>query len=954
MSEFDPSLMEDLIAESKEHLDAIEPDLMQLEETAGQASGEVINRVFRAVHSIKGGFGFFGLTHIKDLAHVMENVLGQARDGSLSMNAGIVDVLLTGLDKLRVLIADVDQSQTVPIETELAGLQAILDAFQEEPVANPSGPPSENVSGRSTASERGTSSGPPPEVPAAYFAAMELLETPGDDILGDEATEQLGECLRETCALAKGTDGKSRAEALLGGYEACRDSMGLDGLLREALALSLKELKGFLVVPPAPGDEDVSAAAPDKAAATVVTVAAPATATETATTVATPTARPAAAATGSMPGKTTPAAAATGSMPTKAGLAPQSLRVRVDLLDRLMNLAGELVLSRNQIKQVLGGKLQSCLGENQPLRRLQDQMAKSKTKLSSLDGAPSDAARWSAVVAREFSILESCLAQLLDQKLTGLPVLNSVVQDMDLVTSELQNGVMSTRMQPVGSVFSKFPRVIRDMNRKLGKQIELKIRGEGVELDKSIIEALGDPLTHLIRNSADHGVEPPEVRRAAGKPANGTLHLSARHEGGQVFVEIADDGAGIDPERVLAKAIERGLITPQAAADMSTREILRLIFAPGFSMAREVSDISGRGVGMDVVRSNIEKIGGSVDIESVVGQGTRIILRLPLTLAIMPALIVRNGGKTYAVPQVDIEELVRVRPGDTDRKIEHVRDNPVIRLRGVLLPLVSLGKALGDLPLSKGPADAPARRATNVLVLKAGPHRYGLVVDELQDSQEIVVKPLPDYLGGCRCYAGATIMGDGSVAMILDAGGTAVSANLRFGGRLDGSEQAGESSDRRIAAENESMLMVRNGTPETLAIPLSMVARVEKVSAQSIERVGQEEYLKYADYSMRLLRLEEYMSIQAPRRDQSEYFVVVPKQVRHPMGILVSAIEDIVEVSATLDRDTVAGPGVLGSITLDGRLLVCIDIHDLFERAAPQVYGPNRGRTASAPEGAAA
>ncbi len=921
MSDFDPSLMEDLIAESKEHLDTIEPDLMQLEETAGQASGEVINRVFRAVHSIKGGFGFFGLTHIKDLAHVMENVLGQARDGSLSMNAGIVDVLLTGLDKLRVLIADVDQSQTIPIETELAGLQAILDASQEEPVANPSGPPSENASGQSAASERGTSSGPPPEVPASYFAAMELLETPGDDILGEEATEQLGACLRDTCALATGTEGKSRAEALLGGYEACRDSMGLDGLLREALALNLKELKDYLIVPPAPGDEDVPAAA---------------------------------ASTGSMPAKTTPAATTTGSMPTKAGRAPESLRVRVDLLDRLMNLAGELVLSRNQIKQVLGGKLQTCLGENQPLRRLQDQVAKSKAKLSSLDGAPSDAARWSAVVAREFSILESCLAQLLDQKLTGLPVLNSVVQDMDLVTSELQNGVMSTRMQPVGSVFSKFPRVIRDMNRKLGKQIDLEIRGERVELDKSIIEALGDPLTHLIRNSADHGVEPPEVRRAAGKPANGTLHLSARHEGGQVFVEIADDGAGIDPERVVAKAIERGLITPQAAADMSTREILRLIFAPGFSMAREVSDISGRGVGMDVVRSNIERIGGSVDIESVVGQGTRIILRLPLTLAIMPALIVRNGGKTYAVPQVDIEELVRVRPGDTDRKIENVRDNPVIRLRGALLPLVSLTSALGDLPLSAGPASAPARRATNVLVLKAGPHRYGLVVDELQDSQEIVVKPLPDYLGECRCYAGATIMGDGSVAMILDAGGTAVSANLRFGGRLDGSEQGGESSDRRIAAESESMLMVRNGTPETLAIPLNMVARVEKISAQAIERVGQEEYLKYADYSMRLLRLEEYMSIQAPGRDQSEYFVVVPKQVRHPMGILVSAIEDIVEVSATLDRDTVAGPGVLGSITLDGRLLVCIDIHDLFERAAPQVYGPNRGRTTSAPEGAAA
>lgn len=945
MADLDDNLMDELIAESKEHLEAIEPDLMGLEENPDAVDAEAINRIFRAVHSIKGGFGFFSMNHIKNLAHSMENVMGMIRDGKLTVQPAIVDVLLSGADKLRVLIDDVHFSEDIPVEEEMAQLAKILTAEQEVP------PVSRQTD---SAPESADSASGSPE----YDEAISILNTPGSEALPDNVSDHLADLLHLVYDQVTG-EGKSLVEDILADQEACAKAMGLDGILREAIADKLQKVLPYLPISPTPvTTEQVT---PESTANKPVN-----------------------------PEKDVADKAQANRKSASAGHksagGAQSLRVKVNLLDKLMNLAGELVLSRNRIKQTMDDKLSSAMAASPQLGRFEKQLLASRKRIEDMVSTlVNESGQMPAVaVAKEFEKIDFSLRQLLDTSFSELPGLRGAVQDIDGVTSDLQSGIMGTRMQLVGSVFSKFPRVIRDMNKKLGKDIELSIKGEDVELDKSIIEALGDPLTHLIRNSADHGVEKPEVRKTAGKPTRGKIELAARHEGGQVYIEIIDDGAGIDPEKIKRKAIERNMLTEKDAGDLTEQEILRLIFAPGFSTATQVSDVSGRGVGMDVVRSNIEKIGGTVDIESTFGRGTRITLKLPLTLAIMPVLVIENEERVFAIPQVDIEELVHIRARDAAKRIESIHGKPVMRLREKLLPLVPLNEALGiagtymDLSGTRKPdrrngildrraseiaADIPAldegtingssdnrreddadrrhhrRSAFNVIVLRIGPNRYGLIVETLRDSEEIVVKPLPEYLKKCSAYAGVTIMGDGRIAMILDASGIAKKAQLRFGGDLE--EVVSAHSDRysrESMKEKQLLLLFQNATFERFAINLSMVKRIEKVKQGTIEKVGGKEYLKYKNSSLRLLRLHDFLPIKTPARESEDCYVIVPKFVQHPMGILVSAVEDVLETSASLDRETITGTGIMGSFVIDGALIIFLDVYGLFEAAEPDIY----------------
>ncbi len=921
MADFDDSLLDELIIESKEHLETIEPDLMELEENPKTVDPEAINRIFRAVHSIKGGFGFFSMKHIVELAHAMENVMGLIRDGELTVQSKIVDVLLSGADKLRVLIDDVQASEAIPINEEVKQLSGILN--EGLPVESADGPPE-------------------------FVEAMGVLNTPGPDRLADGPSNRLGELLRLLRDMAT-EPGRAVAEDILADYTAIVNAMGLDGYLREGVAEKLQKLLPFL--PQQSADEP---AATDEAAAVDE---APAT---------------------EKPPTPTPSARE----PTA-----QTLRVRVDLLDDLMNLAGELVLSRNRIKRALMDKLSSALAAGPRLIRLDQQLAASRNRLAGLARTAGDAhARALAVaVGQEFDRIDTSLRQLVDGRLSDFPALGSAEQDLNGVTSEIQAAVMGTRMQMVGTVFSKFPRVIRDMSRKLGKEIELSIQGENVELDKSIIEALGDPLTHLVRNSADHGVEAPEVREAAGKPARGRIELIARHEGGQVCIEITDDGAGINPEKIKKKAIERNLLSAKDAMEMTDREALRLIFAPGFSTAEQVSDLSGRGVGMDVVRSNIDKIGGSVEIESTPGRGSRIILSLPLTLAIMPALVIRNEGQDFAVPQGDIAELVRIRAQDAARQIESIHGRPVMRLRECVLPLVSLNDVLGidgtyfdsagirqpdrrrqildrrasefaptgsdvreESPENgddenprkiRGDRRSTRRSGFNIIVLRVGVNRYGLIVESLKDSEEIVVKPLPGHLKECKAYGGVTIMGDGQIALILDASGIAETAQIHFGGDLEKAEILhSDSYVRETMAEPQTVLVFRNDTSERFSINLAMIKRIEKIERSSIEHVSDNEYLKYENSSLRILRLHNYLPVKTPEQDRDQLFVIVPKLVPHPMGIVATAIEDILETRAPLDQTTIAGTGILGTIVENGSLIINLDLYGLFEAVEPDLH----------------
>jgi two-component system chemotaxis sensor kinase CheA len=505
------------------------------------------------------------------------------------------------------------------------------------------------------------------------------------------------------------------------------------------------------------------------------------------------------------------------------GISGSSIRVDVGLLDKMMNLVGELVLARNQILQFTSSQTD--------------------------------------------------------------PTVLSAAQRLNLITTELQESVMKTRMQPIGNVWNKFPRVVRDLALQFGKQVEIEMEGSDTELDKTIIEAIKDPLTHILRNAIDHGIELPPDRIRAGKPAGGRLEMRAFHEGGQVNIEIADDGAGIHLERVKQRALQRGLITPEQSGRIGDRELANLVFLPGFSTAEKVSNVSGRGVGMDVVKTNIEKIGGVVDLQTVAGKGTTLKIKIPLTLAIIPALIVTSGGERFAIPQVSLLELLRIQGGT---RIEQIHGVPVYRLRGRLLPLVFLDRVLG-LPELRRREESDA---INIVVLQADGHPFGLVVDGISDTEEIVVKPLGKQLKGIACFAGATIMGDGDVALILDVLGIAQMAEV--------ASQLSDSVDAQPIVQVgqtdsgcESWLLFRSPGGRRIALPLSQVSRLEEFPAERIERSAEGEVVQYRGEIMPLIRVSKLLNESSETRDLLP--VVVFSHNQRSCGLVVERIEDITD-----------------------------------------------------------
>ncbi|MFN8645546.1 MAG: chemotaxis protein CheA [Gemmatimonadales bacterium] len=564
-----------------------------------------------------------------------------------------------------------------------------------------------------------------------------------------------------------------------------------------------------------------------------------------------------------------PAAAVAAAEPAEVkgpAASDSNIRVDVGLLDKLMNLVGELVLARNQILQYT----------------------------STADD--------SGFVATS--------------------------QRLNLITTELQEGVMKTRMQPIGNVWAKFPRVVRDLALACKKQVRIEMEGKETELDKTIIEAIKDPLTHIVRNSVDHGMELPAERVARGKPAEGRLLLRAYHEGGQVNIEISDDGAGVNTERVKAKAIQKGVITAEQAARMGERELVNLIFAPGFSTAEQVSNISGRGVGMDVVKTNIEKIGGTVDVQSVAGQGTTLKIKIPLTLAIIPALVVTTGGDRFAIPQVSLLELVRLEGDEAEAGIEMVYGAPVYRLRGRLLPLVNLAQALG---LQADFRAAGAEEAVNIVVLQADEHTFGLVVDEINDTEEIVVKPLGKQLKGIGAFAGATIMGDGRVALILDVLGLGQLAKVVTEAARKARGAVAEAA-RADAGERQMLLLFRLGADRRMAIPLSMVARLEEFPQDSIERAGAYQVVQYRGRLLPLMRLTDLLGEPGGMEARDPLQVVVYRHEGRDVGLVVENIVDIVEEQLTVHRRERQG-AVYGTAVIQQKVTDLLDVRALIEQA---------------------
>ncbi|MBF0171736.1 MAG: chemotaxis protein CheW, partial [Nitrospinae bacterium] len=659
-----------------------------------------------------------------------------------------------------------------------------------------------------------------------------------------------------------------------------------------------------------------------------------------------------------------------------------TIRIRTDLLTTLMNQAGELVLARNQTMNLLNRRLWSLIGPERVGPALDDRLKEARKILLGGIRQGSDPA---VVVDEALAHLREGMQAALNIALSETPSIKKVAQHFDLITSDLQESVMRSRLQPIGSVFQKLPRIVRDLARSLGKRIRVDLVGSDVELDKSIIEGLSDPLTHLIRNSADHGIELPAERQAAGKSPEGIVTVSARHEGGLVHIVIADDGRGMDAAKLKGKAVEKGIVTEAAARVMTDAEAHELIFAPGFSTAAAVTDVSGRGVGMDVVKSNITALGGSVGLETAPGKGSRLTLKLPLTMAIMHTLVVEAAGRRYALPQSSIEEMVRIKANDVAERVEILGDSAVIRRRERLLPLVRLSALLGlqaavvddetgqpvpdrrqriedrrskeiRAPWAVAQEDSPPlhdarsdrrvspRSALHIVALKVGDRRFGVIVDDILDMAEIVVKPLSPLFDGTLCFSGAAIMGDGKVILTLDPAGLMEASQLDF--TLVSKESALRERVGGIdgVGESQTLLLFANAADEIFAVNIDLIARIDRIGPEQVNRIGSKEFVNYHDSSLRVLRLHDFLPVRAPAvAADAPLYALVPKLVRHPMGVLATGILDIVRTNAVVDQEAVRGTGVHGAMMIEGRMVVLLNLYGLFEAAEPELHRDTTG-----------
>ncbi len=948
MGEMDAAIQEFLV-ESDENLSAVERDLVDFESHPEQQ--ETLASIFRAVHTIKGTCSFLGYTKLESLAHTGETLLSLVRDGELSLTNDIASALLNTVDAVRQMLAAIEQTgndgteeyqdlknvlialqkgEAPPTPTDVPEASALStesldaqDAQEASAVTAQSGDvevSSPEVNVAAPLQPEPSSVKPQAESSAADMdgmdAAIQEFLVESDENLSaverdlvdfeshPEQQETLASIFRAVHTI-KGTCsflGYSKLESLAHTGETLlslvRDGdLALTNDIASALLTMVDAVRQMLAVIEQTGKDGTEEYQDLKNVLTALQKGeAPPTLTESSEAL-TPSAESlaaqkapensdATAQSGDVEASSPEVSVASASQPKPASVKPQaeptatpaehrgpsaaesSIRVDVGLLDKLMNMVGELVLTRNQI--------------GQGLLKLED------------------------------------------------PALFHASQRLSLITTELQEGIMKTRMQQIGNIWSKFPRVVRDMAPALGKEIRLEMEGKETELDKTLIEAIKDPLTHLVRNSVDHGIEIPSVREERGKPREGRLLLRAYHEGGQVNIEITDDGGGINVERVTEIAIKKGVVTAEQVAKMPERELLGLIFQPGFSTAEKVTNVSGRGVGMDVVKTNIEKIGGTIDISSKPGHGSTFRLKVPLTLAIIPALIVTSAGERFAIPQASLLELVRVDGENGTQNIECIQGAPVYRSRGQLLPLVYLNKviALGAQPHSDE-EDAEYSTASNIVVLQADSRRFGVVVDEVNDTEEIVVKPLGKQLKGISIYAGATIMGDGKVALILDVMGLAQKANLRDQDKDQGEiEHVNAATDQNL----RTLLLVKVGSQGRVAIPVSHIARLEEMPDTVKEAAGGQEVVQYRGTILPVLRLSTLLATcgYASEEHDGTFQMVVVRYKGRQVGIMVDRIMDILDVAlGPLTRSE--QPGILGSAVVQERVTDLLDIETVWQ-----------------------
>lgn len=828
----DANQQQRFVAEAREHLASLTAAIVELERGAADP-GEQVARILRSAHSLKGGAGFSGLGNIERLAHAMETAVENIRDGRVAASPEAIDTLLFSLDRLSALVDDAEHSDETDISAPLERLEPLSRAGepakkiavrQITPVAAISRPPAKSTA---AVSEFPIS----PRVLDAWERHASYLY--GVKLDWFEAERDLE----------------------LSPMEVARRIERAGTSLDARMELAGPALADGLPTPPLWYWTIVSSALPPEQFAQQLEIACAAIVRLESV--------------ANKPQEKKPEAGPAGGRAPAGG---GSLRIPVSLIDRMMSLAGELVLVRNQAKR------------------------------------STDA---------------------------GADVQRQLLRRLDALTNEMQDAALRMRMQPVGALFDRFPRLVRDLARQLGKQIDLEISGADVELDKTVLETLADPLTHLVRNCCDHGIEMPEERGRAGKSPNGLIRLSARQERGQIVIQIRDNGRGLDRDAIKRKALQQGIKQRDELDRLSDREVNELILLSGFSTAARVTDLSGRGVGMDVVRTNLEQIGGAVEIDSVFGEGATFTLRLPLTLAILPCLLLGTGSERFAIPLRDVEEVVLLR-GDGKTRIECADDEEVLRLRGKLVPVTRLSEVLrrrepfsaktcAEIAAQYHGKDATASRGY-VAILRFGSLRFGLLVDDVLGSEDIVVKPLHALLRRLGTYGAATILGDGRVVLILSAEGLARHSAIAQRPRR---EERLELTEAGSKTETGALLLFRFGANELFVIPLGDVRRIVSIGPDQIERIGEREMIAIDGTPTNVLRLDRFLRV--GKFDETHgHFMILPRQAKAPVGLLASQIVDTPTIDLKLDDRAYRADGILGSGLIRGQIAIFLDVFRLI------------------------
>ncbi|MDI9408937.1 MAG: chemotaxis protein CheW [Candidatus Pacebacteria bacterium] len=806
-------LLSEFLTETNENLSVLDSELIKLEQNPNDP--ELLGNIFRLVHTIKGTCGFLGLPRLEKVAHASENVLGEIRSGNLLVDQQAVTLILESLDCIKSILLTLEKTEAEPEGDDSSLIQRLNDLAQKRASAPT---PAAMVAAPAKSA---------PSIKDAEAAAVAAAQAEIDRLLADDfPSPPPAAPAAPPAAVAPPVSQAPVSQAPVSPPQ-------------------VTQPPAAVVAPapsPAPQDDfpPMAAASPQPHSPEPIEVEGPAAAGHNQHMVGQ------AFGVGDDSGH--------GALGEHGGEssahAAQSIRVSVELLENLMTMVSELVLTRNQLLQIVRRNKES-----------------------------------------EFAV---------------------PLQRLSQVTSELQEGVMKTRMQPVGNAWAKLPRLIRDLSLELNKKIELQMLGAETELDRQVLEYIKDPLTHMVRNSADHGIEPPDVRVAIGKPEMGRITLNAFHEGGHILIEISDDGKGLDIAKIRQKIVQSGLALDTEVQMMSDQHVMQYIFRAGFSTASRVTAVSGRGVGMDVVRTNIEKIGGTIEMSSRFGRGSTFTIKIPLTLAIVSALIVESCGERFAVPQISVVELVRA-ASQSEHKIERIHGTPVLRLRERLLPLVSLEKVLRlDREVHH------AREESFIIVAQVGTYNFGIMVDRVFDTEEIVVKPVSPILRHLSIFSGNTILGDGSVIMILDPNGVASST----GEVMSNDQQISDQSQAREiqSGDRTTLLIFRAGGATPKAVPLSLVARLEEIDNTTVEHSNSRPMVQYRGRLMPLIMLDSEKILPNEGRTPVLVFSDESRSMGLVVDEIVDIIEDVVEVELLTDR-----PGLMGSAIIAGHATDVID-----------------------------